>query len=118
MNIYFTTNKIRKLCSSFKKLCNQYWEDAAWNIMRRIDELDAVPNLYDIRIFPFYWLHTLKWDRKFQMAIYVKKWDKTMPYRIVFQSLNWKDVYNDFKNINKFKTITEIEIIEITNYHK
>lgn len=117
MNLIFSTSSIQKLCENDKKLSKKYNQNTDY-IKKRIQELKAFESLYFIRINPMYWLHILSWNRKNTMSMYVKMSDKTLWFRIIIKSINWEDVYNDFENIELFKSITEIEILEISNHYK
>ena len=81
----------------------------------RMSQLESSPTLYDLSLLPQLRMHTLSWNREYEIAIDITK---TSWYRITFKCLDWaEDLMNDFLNTEKDKTVTKIEIIEIWDYH-
>lgn len=81
----------------------------------RMEQLNAIPNLYELWLLPQLRMHKLSGDREYEIAIDITK---TSGYRIVFKCLNGaEDLISDFLNIEKRKTVTKIEITQIWNYH-
>jgi len=116
MEVIFKTSSLQKLLENDKKL-KQKFKDKAIYIQKTFTQIKAFENLYPIRLNPIYWLHKLSWKRKWTMAIYTKSWDKTYGLRFIIKSLNWEDVCNNFENSELFKSVTEIEIVDLIDYH-
>ena len=72
--------------------------------MKRINELDAATNLYDIKSMPQTRLHILKQDWKGHFAVDIKH-----PFRLILLPINGE--------LSDIKSITEIKIITIIDYH-
>ncbi|MDD3302993.1 MAG: hypothetical protein PHN31_05520 [Candidatus Gracilibacteria bacterium] len=116
MKITFSTSSLQKLCENDKKLYQKY-KDKACHIRDALVELQILESLYFIKINPIYGLHTLSGKRKGTIAIYTKLGDKTYGLRFVIKNKNGKDVCNDFENTELFKSVTQIEIIDLIDYH-
>ncbi|MDD3794147.1 MAG: hypothetical protein PHI37_05005 [Candidatus Gracilibacteria bacterium] len=116
MEVTFKTLSLQKLCENEKKLKQKY-KDKAFYIQKTLSEIKAFENLYPIKLNPMYGLHTLSGKRSGTMAIYTKSGDKTYGLRFVIKNINGEDVCNDFENLELFKSITEIEIIDLIDYH-
>lgn len=112
MELEFKTDRLKKKC-----LWGKFFGDANLNmkLTQKLWILQDAKNLLDIKLFKQLNLHKLKWSRKYELAIDVD-WRKN-PNRIIFETLNWEDIYDDFLNDSKFETITKIKILEIKDYH-
>ena len=84
-------------------------------LQTRFKELESAVNLLDIKYLPHLRLHKLKSPRTYELAIDIA-W-KINPNRIVFKCVNWEDISSDWPNDTKIKTVTEIKIIQIWDYH-
>ena len=104
MEVKFKSNKLKKYCENTSELCKKGGDIMANKIVQRINELNAANCLFDIYCLPQTRLHPLKGKRKGQLAVDLKH-----PYRLVIEPLNGA--------ISDYSTITEIVIIEITDYH-
>ncbi len=104
MEIEFKSDRLRKICEKDKKRRQKY-EQHSELIVKRINELISAENLYDILKLPQARLHPLYGDRKGCFAV-----DLRGAYRLILSPLN-----GDYSNL---KTITTIQLIDITNYHK
>ena len=113
MKIVFKTKSWKAKIEKWKYFHNKLLD---FKLQIRFKELESAVNLLDIRKLPYLRLHKLKWNkRKYELAIDVA-W-KINPNRIVFKCLDWDDISWDWPNENKIKTITEIEILQIWDYH-
>lgn len=113
MELEFKTKTLKKNCESgkiFKK--DEYMKMRLAKVLR---DLDASSTLLDIKLNKSLYLHPLKWSRKFELAIDID--GRKNPYRLVFETLNWENVCDDFYNDSIFKTVTKIQILQVTDYH-
>ena len=104
MQISFKDGKMRKLCEDGKKLYKKYGKIQAGKIVQRINELLSAKNLYDISKLPQARLHKLSQNWKGCFAIDLKH-----PYRLILKPLNG--------NYLDYRSITEIKILTIIDYH-
>lgn len=104
MEISFINSKLQKTCEDHSKLKAKYGALQAQRIIRRINELQAAANLYDITQLPQARLHPLLGDRKGQFAV-----DIVHPQRIILIPLNG--------DVADLKTVTIVEINAILDYH-
>lgn len=114
MELDFSSETLRKKCESwtfFKK--NEYMNIRLSKVIR---DLEASSNLLDIKLNKSLNLHPLKWSRKFELAIDVD--GRINPYRLIFETLDWENVCNDFLNNTIFPTVTKIRILEVSNHYK
>lgn len=113
MELEFESQTLKKKCESgkiFRK--DEYMNTRLTKVLR---DLEASSTLLDIKLNKSLHLHPLKWSRKFELAIDID--GRKNPYRLVFETLNGENVCEDFYNNNIFKTVTEIKILDITDYH-
>lgn len=104
MEISFINSKLQKTCEDQGKLKAKFGSLQAQRIIRRINELQAAANLYDITQLPQARLHPLQGDRKGQFAV-----DIIHPHRIILSPLNG--------DVADLKTVTIVEINAILDYH-
>lgn len=114
MELGYYSETLRKKCES----CKFFNKDIYMNtrLTKVIRDLEASPTLLDIKLNKSLKLHPLKWSRKFELAIDVD--GRKNPYRLIFETLNWENVCNDFLNNGIFKTVTQIKILDISNHYK
>ncbi len=113
MEIEFKNKKTEKICISWMFFGEKRMDK---ELTKRLIELQEAINLLDIKKMRNSNLHPLKWERRFELVIDIN--GKRNPYRLIFETLNWENVCLDFYNDNKFKTVTRIKIIEISNHYK
>lgn len=111
--IEFKTNKLKKDCE--KWTCFKNNNELNAKVQQRLREMEAADHLLTIKKLPQLKLHSLTWKRRFELAIDIS--GRTNPYRMVFETLNWENVCDDWLNDEKFKTVTQVRILEITDYH-
>lgn len=110
MNIIFYDRELAKCVNEYRLLVREYGERRAKIIRRRLSELAAATVLDDLRNLPAARCHELRGNRRGQLAV-----DLDHPYRLIFEpkpppprkedgGLDWQRV-------------TEIVVLEITNYH-
>lgn len=104
MEIEFKNSKMKRICEDYKRLTLVYGNQQAEQIIRRISELDAAENLYDISKLPQARLHPLTGNYDGYLAVDLKQ-----PYRLILSPANG--------DLADWKSITAIKIIEIKDYH-
>lgn len=102
----FKNGKIRKICETNDIAIRKIGPEQAEALAQRIGELRAANCLADMRKLPHVRLHMLVGNRDHQYAV-----DLIHPKRLIIWPIT------DSKVIDE-KTIDEIEIIEIVDYHK
>jgi len=100
MQVEFKNPKLKKICEDNKRLSKKYGDKQAKEIIKRINELDAAANLYDISKIPQARLHPLRQNWKGYCSVDVKH-----PYRIFLLPLNG--------DLSDIKTITAVKIVNI-----
>jgi len=103
MEIVFKNSKLKKICEDYKKISIKYGKQAE-EIIKRMNELNAAENLYDISKLPQARLHLLSGDLKGCFAVDLKH-----PYRLILKPLNG--------DLSDLKSITSIQINDIIDYH-
>ncbi len=104
MEISFSSSKLQKLCEDHNKLKAKYGDIQSRRIIRRISELQAASNLYDISLLPQARLHSLTENRKGEFAV-----DILHPYRIIL-------IPSD-GDMADLRTIIIVHIVSIIDYH-
>ena len=104
MEIEFRINKMKKAYENIKKLRREYGSQQAEEIVKRINELQNAPTLYDISKLPQARLHPLSGTLNGHFAVDLKH-----PYRMILLPLNGE--------ISDYNTITKIQIYDIKDYH-
>ena len=104
MEIEFKNNKMKRTCEDYKRLILKYGNQQAEQIIKRISELDAAENLYDISKLPQARLHPLTGNYDGYLAVDLKH-----PYRLILSPVNG--------DLSDLESITAIKIIEIKDYH-
>lgn len=77
----------------------------------------SATSLLDIKRLVDANFHPLTWDRKYEIAIDAIIWWKRSKERIIFRPIDWEDIFSDMNNDNKIKTVTKVEILEISVEH-
>jgi proteic killer suppression protein len=103
MEISFKDKKLKKHCEDITSLKKSYGAQAP-TIMQRINEIKAAESLLDISKLPHLRLHPLQGTYKNCYAIDIKH-----PYRIIISPQNG--------TTQDYKTIGQIMIIDIIDYH-
>lgn len=111
MVIYFRTKKLQKTCSERVEMQKQLGKPRAEKLSQRMMELKAADTLADMSHLPPCNCHKLDGERAGQFAV-----DLAQPYRLLFLPFNNPVPYLENGEIDKTE-VTEIEIIEITDYH-
>lgn len=104
MKISFGSKKIKNVFESEKELVRSFGLVQAKKITQRVNELLAANSLFDIHCIPSARLHFLAGNYKDKFAIDLKH-----PFRLLIEADN-----GDLQNL---KTITEIKIIKVEDYH-
>lgn len=112
MNIAFKTTKLKKVFNTEKGLVKAYGADKAKALKNRIYILKTANNLMQVPVTPPYLRHQLKGDYKDFFALNVKH-----PYRLVFKPNNNPLPLLDDGGLDLTR-ITDIEIIDVVDYHK
>ena len=103
MDIIFKTKELERYATDKKYGCKKLGVLGYKLFIRRVSDLIAAESLEDLRCANGNF-HNLTGNRKGQIACSVEQ-----PYRLVFRPLNG--------SIDNWREITEIEVIEIVNYH-
>lgn len=104
MYVEFQDSKLQKFYEDFRKLKKHYGQIQAQEIVKRINELSSAESLFDVSKLPQAHLHPLGQNRQGHFAVYLKH-----PYRLILLPLNGET--------QNYKSITEIKITEIVDYH-
>jgi len=113
MELDFKTDTLRRKCETwtFFKKKNVHMNK---KLIQRLTELDRAPNLLDIKKQrTLYNLHPLTWDRKYELSIDID--GRKNVFRIIFETDPTEIVCDDFMNDEKFKLVTKIKILEVTD---
>ncbi len=111
MIVSFRTKKLQKICNSSVEMQKTYGVTRARKLQQRLLELRAADHLSQISKLPPPRCHELTSDRKGQLSI-----DLDHPFRLIFIPANDPLPLRDDGGL-KWEQVTEIEIIEITDYH-
>lgn len=112
MDIYYVKRKLEKKCNSEKEATKEWGPVVAKKLMQRFSELAALDNLSMASHLPPLRLHQLSGKRNEQFGVDVVR----NSFRIVFIPANKPLPRLDDGGIDKSK-VTEIMILEVTNYH-
>lgn len=102
MQVAFKNDRQQKFFESSSQLAQKYGAENARKIVKRINELRAIPTL--AKMPPIAHVHPLHNDRKGTFATSIKE-----PYRLVFKPLD--------SSITDPSQIISIIILEVTDYH-
>ena len=110
MNIDFKNNKLRKTLTNAGEIKKQYGTMAK-KVSLRMDQFYASPFLSDMIENPSANCHALKGERDGEWAV-----DISANYRLIFEINQHPVPVNKDGSVNTQK-VTDIMIIEITDYH-
>lgn len=113
MQVEFHTSSLKKNCE--KGTCFRNKKELNDKVQQRIRQLEAADNLLAIKRLPQVRLHSLSWNKRFELAIDIN-W-KTNPNRIVFEALDGENIHDDWLNDLKFTSVTKIKILAVWDYH-
>lgn len=116
MKIIYRNKKVEKQCKTPEREFRGNKDLIEW-ILYRMVQLKTFETLLDIKNLRDANFHALVWNRKYEIAIDALLWNRRSRRRIIFQPINGENIFEDMLNIAKLKTVTEIEIIEITENH-
>ena len=110
MNIYFRTKKLQKIATNHKQAQKDLGLEMALKLHQRLNELSVADNLSQISKLKPTRCHELKGRDKGVFAVDLKQ-----PFRLLFIVAS----ENHFTDDGQYdlQKITEIEIIEIRDYH-
>jgi proteic killer suppression protein len=111
MEVYFGTNKLKKIFSNEGELKKTFGVENSNKIMLRLTQLHAASCLNDMKFVPGARFHQLEGKRKEQFAVDLKN-----PFRLVFKPNDDPIPYKDNNEIDLEK-IFNIKIIEVVDYH-
>lgn len=111
MEIGFEDEKLETDCNDFKRLVRKHNAQRAKLIRRRLDDLQAAPNLDTMRALPGR-CHELKGNRHGQLSI-----DLDGPMRLIFCSAHSTTPIKEDGGLD-WKRVTAITIIEMVNTHE
>lgn len=113
MNVYFSTGKMQKICSSEKSMQREYGPRMTKRLQQRLAELEAVDNLEQMSRIPSARCHELTGDRKGQLSV-----DLVHPQRLIFvpdQDLNPRPLKGD--GGLDWSLVTAVVVLEIVDTH-
>ncbi len=111
MNITFANKKIEKYANNYKMAVKKLGQVRAKLLHKRLLSLRNVTTLEDVRNLPGKF-HELTTNRKGQWAC-----DLDQPYRLIFTPTE-NPIPMDESGRYIWMEIADVEIVEITNYHK
>ncbi|MCH8273824.1 MAG: killer suppression protein [Armatimonadetes bacterium] len=111
MRISFRSTRLENDCNDSTRLVRRYGPEQARLIRRRLDELEAAPNLAEMRNLPQARCHELAHDRKGQLAV-----DLRHPKRLVFEPGHDPVPRKPDGGVD-WNQITAIRVLEIVDYH-
>ncbi len=112
MVIYFRAKKLQKVCSNAKGAVNKLGPKMGLKLMQRMGELRAAPSLDFVKRVPPTRCHELTNNRDGQLSV-----DLEHPYRLLFICADDPIPYLDDGSLD-WSSVTEIEIMEITDTHQ
>lgn len=80
MEIFYNSQQMKKICSSDKKMVRKLGSEMAVVLKLRLNELEAVENLDDMKFLPAARCHELTQNRKGQISA-----DLIHPQRLIFK---------------------------------
>ena len=111
MEILFQGRKLEKVCKDQSLRIRKHGAVRAKYIESRLDELEDVENLEQMRLFQQARCHELTGDRKGTLAV-----DLDHPYRLIFEPANDPVPRKPDGGLDWTK-ITVIRILELRDYH-
>ena len=111
MEVSFANQKLQKLCNNDGKLQGVYGPECARRIRRRLDQLQALDCLEEIRNLPGARCHELTADRDGQFAV-----DLQHPKRLIFEPDHDPVPVGENGGID-WKRVSRVLVIEIVDYH-
>jgi len=110
MKINFENKKLETICNNERLLVKEYGKKNGKKIKRRLDDLSAANNLEEVRNLPGN-CHELIGSRKGQLSVHLEE-----PLCLIFRPNHPTETITSNGSLN-WKTVTNITIIEIINYH-
>lgn len=117
MKLFYFSRKLEKICNNPEKAF-RWDEELIEGIATRVVQLESATNLLDTKRIRDANLHGLEGGRKYELAIDALLGGKRGSWRIIFKQCNGENISEDMYNDAKYMTITEIEILEISNHYK
>ncbi|ESU34097.1 hypothetical protein G3A_02845 [Bacillus sp. 17376] len=111
MDIYYTSNKLAKICNDQSLMDRKWGVDNAKKIRRRLNELAAANHLAEIPHTPPPRRHQLTGKKAGQFAV-----DIQQPQRIIFEPDHDPVPLSEDGGMDLTK-ITSIIILEVEDYH-
>lgn len=111
MIITFANKKLEKYAGNYKTAVKKLGKKRADLFIKRLDDIRQTNSYEELKYLPGNY-HDLKSNRKGQWAC-----DLDHPYRLIFQPVSQPIPTNE-SGVYILVEITDVEIIEIKNYHK
>jgi len=111
MVVHYKSQKMKKLCDRADVMKKELGNEMADKLQNRLVLLEATPTLAGIPTDPPPRCHELHENRHGQFAV-----DLKYPYRLIFLPAN-KPIPVDINGGIDLTRVTEIEILEIVDYH-
>lgn len=110
MEIYFTSQKLKKLLDSDSQMRKAYGDQAAKRLQQRLNEIRSAERASDLFMLPGRW-HELTADRSGQLS-----GDLKHPLRFILEPVDAESARKDVGGIDWDK-VTEVVVVEIVDTH-
>jgi proteic killer suppression protein len=111
VEILYEGSRIEKVCKEQSYRIKKHGATRSGYIESRLDELEDIENLAQIRLFPQTRCHELKGDRKGTLAV-----DLDGPWRLIFEPANDPVPRKPDGGLD-WTQVTVIRILEVRDYH-
>lgn len=111
MDIYFKTNKMKKLCSTQTLMTRKWGPQLSRKLMQRLSEIKASESIGELQLLPQARCHELAGSRKEQFAVDLKH-----PYRLIFEPHHKPIPLNNNGGFDIWN-ITAVTVLEVKDYH-
>jgi plasmid maintenance system killer protein len=111
VEILYQGRKIEKVCREQSYRIKKHGAARSLSLEARLDELEDIANLEQIRLFPQARCHELKGDRKGTLAVYLDG-----PWRLIFEPANAPVPKKPDGGLD-WTRVTAIRILEVRDYH-
>lgn len=116
MKVFFKSKKVQKKCECPEKEFRWNNDLIEW-VSYRMMQFLTFETLLDIKNLRDANFHPLIWNRKYEISVDALLWNRRSRRRIIITPRNWDNIFEDMYNDEKIKTVTEIEILEISENH-
>lgn len=111
MEVIFNSRKMQKICASERGMKRECGPVRAKILARRLQQLQAVDNLADLKALPQVNCHELSGNRKGQLTV-----DLDQPYRLAIEPLDDPVPRQDDGGLD-WEAVTGVVVLEIFDPH-